>query len=80
MTICFGNGTDDAVDGGGTAGDLDVVLLSSTGEITVAERATKVGDMIAVEGSIVAARPRRGEEVDGKLGDGKAVWFGLPSQ
>ena len=80
MMICCGNGTDDAVDGGCTAGDLDVILLSSTGEIPVAERATKVGDMITVEGSVAAARPRGCEEADGKLGNGKAVGFGLRSQ
>lgn len=57
VMIWLGNATDDVVNGGSTAGDLDVVLLSSTSEITLAEGSTKVGDMIAVEGPIVAARP-----------------------
>lgn len=37
------------------------------------ERATEMGDMIAVEGPVVATRPGGVEEMDGQLGDGKAV-------
>ncbi|KAK7572195.1 hypothetical protein V3481_017395 [Fusarium oxysporum f. sp. vasinfectum] len=61
------------VDGGGTARYLDVVLLGPTSEAIVLERATKMGDMIAVEGPVVATRPGGVEEMDGQLGDGKAV-------
>lgn len=57
VVIWLGNATNDVVDGGGTARDLDVILLSSTSKITLAEGSTKVGDIIAVEGPIVAARP-----------------------
>lgn len=55
---------DHSVDSGGTARDLDVVLLGSTCEAAILERATKMGDMIAVEGPVVATRPGRVEEVD----------------
>lgn len=57
MMIYFRNASDDVVDGGSTAGDLDIVFLSSTSEITLTEGSTKVGDMIAVEGPVVAAGP-----------------------
>lgn len=55
--ICFRNATDHVVDSSSTAGDLDIVLLSSTYEITLAEGSTKVGDMVALQVPVVAARP-----------------------
>lgn len=51
--------------GGGTARDLDIVLLSSTCKTTILERATKMGDMVAVEGPVAAVRPGGVEEMDG---------------
>lgn len=64
--ISIWEGVDDhLLNGGGTAGDLDVVLLSSTCEATILERATKMGDMVAVEGPVIAARPGGVEEMDG---------------
>nr|CEG03629.1 unnamed protein product [Fusarium acuminatum CS5907] len=55
--ISVRDGVDYIADGGGTTGDLDVVLLCSTCEAAALERATKIGDIIAVEGSIIAIRP-----------------------
>lgn len=73
LMVSIWDGIDHSVDSGGTARDLDVVLLGSTCEAAVLERATKMGDMIAVEGPVVATRPGRVEEVDRQLGDGEAV-------
>jgi hypothetical protein len=61
------------LNGGGTARDLDVVLLGSTCETAILERAAKMGDVVAVEGPVVATRPGGFEEMDGQLSDGEAV-------
>lgn len=71
--IIVGDSVDYLIDGGGTVRDLDVVLLGPTYKAAILERATKIGDMITVEGPVVATRLGRVEEVDGQLGDGEAV-------
>lgn len=63
--ISIWEGVDDyLLNGGSTAGDLNVVLLSSTCKATILERATKMGDIVAVEGPVTAARPGEVEEMD----------------
>lgn len=71
--ISVWDSVDHFLNGGSTAGDLDVVLLGSTCEAAILERATKMGDVIAVEGPVVATRPGGMEEMDGQLSDGEAV-------
>jgi hypothetical protein len=63
--ISIWEGVDHFLNGGGTAGDLDEVLLSSTCEATILERAAKMGDMVTVEGPITTARPGGVEHMDG---------------
>jgi hypothetical protein len=79
-TVGFRDGGHDLLEGFGAARDLDVVFLSSAGEIALAEGSTKVGDMVAVEGPVVATGPGGVEEVNRQLGNGEAVRLGLSPQ
>lgn len=54
-TFSVRDAADDLVDSGGTARDLNVVLLGSTCKAALAESPTKVSDMIAVKVSVSAA-------------------------
>jgi hypothetical protein len=79
-TVSFRNGGHDLLEGVGTARDLDVVFLSSAGEVALAEGSTKVGDMVAVEGPVVATGPGGVEKVNRQLGNGEAVGLSLLPQ